>query len=129
MANLSIEDYGTGYKLLIQGKDKEDIELTYNSLYNLMATSGSLYPLDESTFSYFIWTTKKKMLRYFYNLLENRYYLKTGHEGAGELFNKKLWDLAAHHLSLIPKRETVPKKARIKGDFNFRCFSDYILYD
>ena len=114
MVKLNIQDFGSSQKLLIFAENARELEYQYNSLYNFGATSGELFGGDEinRTFIAYIWTNKKKMIKYFSNLLHNRYWLKTGRDPEGSMFDSLITKRAEKLYSEIEKR-ALPRKMLI----------------
>lgn len=90
-----------GHKLavLIEG-DPGELQQTSDSLFNWNA-ADRFYHTDNPK-QLFFWTDKVRLLHYFENLLEHRFYMKYGHEpnfpGAKELIHSS----AVKHLNGIP---------------------------
>lgn len=131
MIRLYIQDFGTVCKLFITADTQNEINEQYFSIYNRKGTSGGLYLSDmtiENKQAYFIWTNKKKLIIYFYNMLENLYFLKTGNESNnGELFRRELFKQANKRLQLIPKLSIIHNKLNNVQDY--KCDLDYIKFD
>lgn len=113
MVKLYIQDFGSSQKLFIFADTAQALEYQYNSLYNFGATSGELFGGDEikGRFVAYIWTNKKKMIGYFANLLHNRYWLKTGRDPEGPLFDGLIIKRAENLFSNIEKGEILPRKS------------------
>lgn len=134
MVQLFLQDYGTVYKLFISSPNPKDIEYQYFSLYNREATSGGLYDseyLIEGNPSSFIWTNKKKLLQYFYNVLENEYCLRFDREtDGGPKFKEFLMKKAAEKIDKLQRLRTVDSvKTKIYGDFNYCCDVKYDYFE
>ena len=123
---LHLQDYGENCKLFISSPDRQEIQYQYYSLYNRMATSGALNESPgnlNGNPTFFIWTSKKNLLRYFYSFLENNYYLKFGREADdGSLFSKELLRQAAKKIEQLPRLRTIESvKNKIYGGFEYSC--------
>lgn len=114
MVNLYLQDFGTVCKLFVFADTQQEATYQYNELYNWCATSGDLQNIDElgGKFRYFIWTNKRKLIRYFYNILEHHYFMKTGREPDGVLFKTKLQEQAERRYKNLERREITDRRTR-----------------
>ena len=114
MINLYLQDFGTVCKLFIFADTQQEATYQYNQLYNWCATSGELQDVGElgGKFIYFIWTNKRKLIRYFYNILEHHYFMKTGREPDGVLFKAKLQEQAERRYKNLERREISDRRTR-----------------
>lgn len=133
MAELFLQDYGTVCKLFIIGDNDEDIKHQYYSLYNWNGTAGELYESESligGKQAYFIWSNKKKLLNYFYNILEHHYYMKIGHEADGPLFKQLLLKQAIDKFEELKRFRSISStKMKIYGDFNYFCEAPYDFFE
>jgi len=63
---LAYQNLGSTWLMILRGT-KNDIELTFNGLYNLRATDGSLTYQNEAKTMATFWSSKEKMKRFFQN--------------------------------------------------------------
>lgn len=106
MVTLVMRDCGSVCKIVIKADELEELEFKYNELYNWGCSGGSLSPIEfiNGRFVAYIWSNKKNIIRYYMNLLENRYALKTGNEPEnGELFQKMLYKKAEEFFKNIDR--------------------------
>lgn len=97
MVTLQLLDCGSVCKLFIKSDDLEELQRQYYSLYNRKATNGDLSNVEyiNNRFVAFIWSSKKKLIQYYFNVLENKYAIKYNTEPEiGPLFYQKLLSLA-----------------------------------
>lgn len=119
MVRLYIQNFGTVQKLFVFADTAQELEYQYNSLYNFNATSGDLFNVCEmeGNFIAYIWTNKKKMIKYFDNLLHNRYWLKTERDPDGTLFNNLIMKRAEKLYFNIKKYKVEPHSHQLSlGD-------------
>lgn len=113
MVNLYLQDFGTVCKLFIFADTQQEAEYQYFSFYNWQGTGGELYSMGvyNGKFRYFIWSNKRKLIKYFYNIKEHKYFLKTGREPDGPSFKTELLKQAERTYKNLEKREVMSRKA------------------
>lgn len=77
-ANLTYQDYGTSWLLVLRGK-KLDIELLFNALYNFGAVEKSAIEFNETEDEVTVWSNEDKTWNCFYYVFLNRL-LNRGHK-------------------------------------------------
>lgn len=106
-----MQDMGSSCRLFICSESMDEIIQQFYSLYNWNATS-----IKEMTFLgafmgrqvYYLHLNKKKLINYFYNIIEHSYYLRTGRECLGGAnFRAKLEDLAIKRFKNIERRNLI----------------------
>ena len=111
MIKFFIQDRGNACRLFICSDSVDEIVQQYYSFYNWNATS-----IKEMTFLgafmgrqvYYLHVSKKRLINYFYNIIEHSYYLRTGRECLdGSNFRVKLQDLAIKRFKNIERRNLI----------------------
>ena len=97
MVKLWYQTKGNRLAILIEG-EKEEIESRFPSFYNWNASFSELYETGIETRCYF-WTSRQKLLDYYINIIEHKFFLKYGRE----LFDK------AKELSIKQAKEQIKK--------------------
>ena len=122
MVNLYLQDFGTVCKLFIFADTQQEAEYQCNSLFNWKGTSGEVYPLDvhNGKFRYFIWSSKRKLIKYFYNIIEHKYFLRTGREPDGLLFKAELLKQAERAYKNLERQEVMSRKTLFS--INTNCY-------
>ena len=124
MTQLYLQDFGTVCKLYIYSDTQEELEYQFNSFYNWQATSGYLSDIDNinDRFSSFIWTNRRKLIKYFCNIIEHHYFMVTGREPEGELFRRRVRELAERRYLTIERRQGISGKKGINVDtYHLSC--------
>lgn len=121
MVNLYLQDFGTVCKLFIFADTQQEAEYQYFSLYNWKGTGGILYTLDihNGKFRYFIWSNKRKLIKYFYNIKEHKYFLRNGREPDGPLFKAELLRQAERAYKNLERRDVMDRKSL---SINTNCY-------
>lgn len=103
--NIIIQSLGQKIFVGIFSKSLNDIDLQFNSWYNWKATNGDLLWISDDAPNYFayILSTREHYLEYLFNVLENRFALKTGLELESKTHHKILRHFA---LKLFRKLKT-----------------------
>ena len=84
---LSLQNLGSNLLIILRSKNKRDIEESFNSMYNLECTGGSLtFPMDKIGV---FWSNKAGLARYWRNLFAHThlYKYKTVMKGLDEEAN------------------------------------------
>ena len=129
MLTIYIQDFGSQYKLFLCSNNLEEINQKYWSFWNWGATSGNLSFDGEfkGELRYYLWSNRRNLLRYYYNILENNYFIKTGHEGEGALFRKELLKQAEKKITKLQKHEVIKKSK--EGGFDWKCHAYYLEFE
>ena len=96
MIKLWYQTKGNRLAILLEGDSREEINGAFLSFHNWGAAVSELYETGVDNKCYF-WTNKKKLLNYYINIIEHKFYLKYGRE----LFDK------TKELSIIQAKKKV----------------------
>lgn len=70
MSQITYQDYGTAILLFIQGKNDDDAQNKWLSIFNWGATSSEPHFVAPNVIA--CWSTRQKFQRYLFNIHENR---------------------------------------------------------